>query len=148
MNPTSCKSCFRVINQVKLQGDGLKMKTPLQVYNMLKEKNAVDLLHVAKHDASSAAFLHFSNHVMASVFYNTHNFTGLNIDGLICTNQLPNHQNQLPNHQNQLPNLQNQPPNLQNQEAHSQKSQQGGKGTQSAKLNAHILLNFIFITFT
>ncbi|CAO3697583.1 unnamed protein product [Rhizopus stolonifer] len=61
------------------------MKTPLQVYNMLKEKNAVDLLHVAKHDASSAAFLHFSNHVMASVFYNTHNFTGLNIDGLICT---------------------------------------------------------------
>ena len=46
------------------------------------------------------------------------------------------------------PNLQNHPPNLQNQQAHSQQSQQGGKGTQSAKLNAHILLNFIFITFT
>ncbi|KAK4521321.1 uncharacterized protein ATC70_011936 [Mucor velutinosus] len=52
---------------------------------MLKEKSAIDLLHVAKHDASSVAFLHFSNHVMASVFYNTHDSTGLNIGGLVCT---------------------------------------------------------------
>ncbi|KAG1141348.1 hypothetical protein G6F37_006932 [Rhizopus arrhizus] len=52
---------------------------------MLKEENPVDLLHVAKHDASSVAFLHFSDHVMASVFYNTHDSRGLNIDGLVCT---------------------------------------------------------------
>ncbi|EIE81271.1 hypothetical protein RO3G_05976 [Rhizopus delemar RA 99-880] len=33
----------------------------------------------------SVAFLYFSNHVMISVFYNTYDSTGLNIDGLVCT---------------------------------------------------------------
>ncbi|KAG0804768.1 hypothetical protein G6F57_013856 [Rhizopus arrhizus] len=33
----------------------------------------------------SVAFLHFSNHAMASVFYNPYDSTGLNIDGFVCT---------------------------------------------------------------
>ncbi|KAG1191772.1 hypothetical protein G6F35_013741 [Rhizopus arrhizus] len=56
-------------------------QTPLG-YNLFIAYNAVRL---AKHDASSVAFLHFSDHVMASVFYNTHESRGLNIDGLVCT---------------------------------------------------------------
>ncbi|KAG1384539.1 hypothetical protein G6F61_000338 [Rhizopus arrhizus] len=51
-------------------------------YNLFIAYNGVRL---AKHDASSATFLHFSDHVMASVFYNTHESRGLNIDGLVCT---------------------------------------------------------------
>ncbi|KAG1348500.1 hypothetical protein G6F62_003844 [Rhizopus arrhizus] len=56
-------------------------QTPLG-YNLFIAYNGVRL---AKHDASSVAFLHFSDHVMASVFYNTHESRGLNIDGLVCT---------------------------------------------------------------
>ncbi|KAG0763499.1 hypothetical protein G6F57_000791 [Rhizopus arrhizus] len=56
-------------------------QTPLG-YNLFIAYNGVRL---AKHDASSVAFLHFSDHVMASVYYNTHDSRGLNIDGSVCT---------------------------------------------------------------
>ncbi|KAI9244260.1 hypothetical protein EDC94DRAFT_572479 [Helicostylum pulchrum] len=87
MNSTSCKSCFRVSNQVKLQGNDLILKIASQLYNVIKETPPppVDLLHVAKHDSSSVAFLHFSDHVTGSVFYNTHDSMGLNINGFVRT---------------------------------------------------------------
>ncbi|ORX50488.1 hypothetical protein DM01DRAFT_349750 [Hesseltinella vesiculosa] len=79
-NPRYCRGCDQPRCQVLVIANELVDKSGTEVFSLIKEHaSPVGLLHVAKKIEQNCAYIHFSTHDNASVFYNRYNNKAINL---------------------------------------------------------------------